>query len=551
MANWFDENNLTPKEEPEKDDNRFPKDQKTDAEFSGEESNEPAKTAEVSSESENSGWRASDDFRQDQPNSSQIPPVPPVQSPWNTPDGSDRQQSSDPTTYHYGVNAQNPVPNSTNNYYQPTQQNNQNGEYNAQGGFHQPQSYDPYGNWQRIPPQPDMNQNGQPNRPPKPPKKKKNAAAIAIATLSVVCAGAIITLSVLLAVALSNNGIDKQDSGSKSTTSNVNKNAPVLELEKDNPDAQGFTTRSIVEKNLGSTVVITIYSRQSSFYGVPQPQEVGAASGIVMSADGYIITNWHVVVNESTGDPFDRIDVKTHDGTVYENAEVIGADKDTDLAVIKVGAVNLSVPEFGDSSALKLGDKVVAIGNAGGLSWTTTQGIVSGLARDVYEDTGYAIKCLQIDAAINPGNSGGPLLNAQGQVIGINSAKIAAAGYEGLGFSIPIKEAKAIVDDLVKYGYVKNRVMLGVTVRDITQPGYEGVQILEISENSSLAGTNARVGDIITKINNATIQSGVELRSELSKLKVGDKCTLALTRVDRNGGKDTFTVTCTLKEFGG
>ena len=194
---------------------------------------------------------------------------------------------------------------------------------------------------------------------------------------------------------------------------------------------------------------------------------------------------------------------------------------------------------------------MVAIANAGGLSWTTTQGIVSGLARDVYEDTGYAIKCLQVDAAINPGNSGGPLINSQGQVVGVNSAKIAAQGYEGLGFSIPIKEAKVIIDDLVKYGYVKNRVVLGVTVRDITQPGYEGVQILEINKNSCLVGTNARVGDIITKLNNTDIRSGVDLRSELSKFKVGDKCTLTLIRVDRDGGKETIKVTCTLKEYQG
>lgn len=538
MANWFDENDyLKPESEKKEEHIEGEKDAVEEVSQSPAESSAPS----ADSESPKSGQESAvSETQQYNP-----PPVSPPETPWYSPQGSSYQTQQNNSTYHYGVNTPNQVPNST-NYYQPY--GNQGGGYNQQGG------YNPYGNWQRMP-QPDMQPNNQPGMPPKPPKKKKRGVSIAIAALSVICAGAIITLSVLLAIALSDNSIKNTgnpSSGDTSTT--INKNAPALSIEEDDPDAKGLSTAAIVEKNLASTVVITIYDRTSSFYGVPQQQEVGTASGIVMSADGYIITNWHVVINENTAPaykPYERIDVKTYDGTVYENAEVVGADKDTDLAVIKVGAIKLSVPDFGDSSALKLGDKVVAIGNAGGLSWTTTQGIVSGLARDVYEDTGYAIKCLQVDAAINPGNSGGPLINSQGQVVGVNSAKIVAPGYEGLGFSIPIKEAKVIIDDLVKYGYVKNRVVLGVTVRDITQPGYEGVQILEINKNSCLVGTNARVGDIITRLNNTDIRSGVDLRSELSKFKVGDKCTLTLIRVDRDGGKETIKVTCTLKEYQG
>ena len=136
--------------------------------------------------------------------------------------------------------------------------------------------------------------------------------------------------------------------------------------------------------------------------------------------------------------------------------------------------------------------------------------------------------------------------------MGVNSAKIVAQGYEGLGFSIPIKEAKLIIDDLIKFGYVKNRVMLGITGLDITQPGYEGFQIQTIDEKSCLKGTDARVGDIITKIDNVTVKSGTALRSELSKYKVGDKITLTLMRVDtRTGARNNFTVKCTLAEFGG
>lgn len=133
------------------------------------------------------------------------------------------------------------------------------------------------------------------------------------------------------------------------------------------------------------------------------------------------------------------MDVTTYDGTVYENATIVGADEYTDLAVIKVGAANLTPAEFGDSTALQLGETVVAIGNAGGLEYSVSKGIVSGLDRDVYENSDYAIKCVQVDAAINSGNSGGPLLNNRGQVVGVNSAKMRTElGYENMALPFPL-----------------------------------------------------------------------------------------------------------------
>ena len=271
-----------------------------------------------------------------------------------------------------------------------------------------------------------------------------------------------------------------------------------------------------------------------------------------MTSDGYIITNWHCVINEKTNRQFARIQVTTYDGTKYDQATVIGADKDTDLAVIKINAANLKAAEFGDSSQLSMGDRVVALGNAGGLEWSASQGIVSGTARDVYDDTGYSIKCLQTDAAINPGNSGGPLLNNQGQVIGVNSAKIVAEGYEGLGFSIPIKEAKVIIDDLLKYGYVKGRVMLGIMGNEVATPGYEGFMINSINEGSVLQGTKAQAGDIITHVNKVRVTTYAAMRTELTKYNVGDTITLTLLRVDNRTGKTvSFDVQCVLGESTG
>ena len=329
----------------------------------------------------------------------------------------------------------------------------------------------------------------------------------------------------------------------------VNEDAPSLII-SDETDDGGLTNREIINRNFNSTVVLTSYTMSTDFqFGESALVESGAASGIVMTQDGYIITNWHCVTNEKTGKPFDRIDVMTYDRKVYEDAEVIGADESTDLAVIKIDASGLTVAEFGDSSQLAVGDRVVTLGNAAGLEWSASQGIVSALARDVYDDAGYAIKCLQTDAAINPGNSGGPLLNNAGMVVGINSSKIVASGYEGLGFSIPINEAKPIIDSLLKFGYVKGRVALGITGQTISSGIYKGFLIMEITNGSCFKGTNVQVGDLIVSINDVDVTDYSELRSELSKHKVGDVVTIGLLRSDsRTGRVSSFSVKVTLRE---
>lgn len=469
-------------------------------------------------------------------------------------------QRSDSAGYSYTPPAadtqqqpvQTPPASSWGNSYTPPAQPSNTGTTPPSTGGYTPQSgYSPYG-WHTAP-------QGTTPVPPngKPPKKKRNKSNIVIAALAVVCGATIITLSVLLALNLNGGSSLPTTSGSTSSEVSGNPNAPSLDITSKEPDDGGLTAKAIVNKNLDSTVVISMYTKMKSglFFGEDSGTtlvETGGASGIVLSADGYIITNHHCVYNEETGQPYARIDVTTHDGTVYEGAEIIGADQDTDLAVIKINAANLSVAEFGDSSELAIGDRVVALGNAGGLEWSASEGIVSGLARDVYEDTGYAIKCLQTDAAINPGNSGGPLLNDAGQVIGVNSAKISAEGYEGLGFSIPISEAKPIIDDLMKYGYVRGRVMLGITGQQVDQPGYEGFMIKSIESGSVLENTKAQVNDIITHVDGVRVKTYAEMRTELAKHAVGDQITLTLIRVDgRTGQTVDFDVSCELGESQG
>lgn len=314
----------------------------------------------------------------------------------------------------------------------------------------------------------------------------------------------------------------------------------------------GLSTETIVKKNYDSTVVLTMYAEDTYHYlGDDSLQEVGAGSGIVWTKDGYIITNCHCVINEETGEKFDRIDVTMYDGTVYEDAKVIGADSSTDLAVIKVDATDLTPAEFGNSDELAVGSRVVALGNAAGLAWTATQGIVSAKARDVYEDTGYAIQCLQVDVAINGGNSGGPLLNKYGQVVAINSAKIAASGYEGLGFSIPIIEAKPVLESLLEHGYVKGRVALGVTGATYDDGYYQGFKIQEILKGSCLEGTKAENYDVvvISAVDGVKVVDYGTLRAELAKHKVGDKVILTLLCANRRSNEvETVKVEVVLQE---
>ncbi len=403
-----------------------------------------------------------------------------------------------------------------------------------------------------TPPQPSYSSYGWQQAPYTPPPKKKGNGGVVV-LISVICVLVIIALSVMLVLAYQNAGLPSAG-GAATTTTTQQGNVPTLDITELDENTQGLTTREIVSRNLDSTVLLTIYTTTSTGTGLPfgqsgieQEVQAGSASGIVMSEDGYIITNWHCVINENTDEPYARVDVTMYDGTVYEDAQVIGADASTDLAVIKVDATGLQAAEFGDSTQLQLGDRVVALGNAGGLGFSATQGILSGLARDVYDDTGYAIKCFQVDAAINPGNSGGPLFNAAGQVVAVNSAKIVADGYEGLGFAIPINEAKVIVDELIANGYVTGRVSLGITGQTYSDAYYEGFLIYSINEDSPLRQTDARKGDLITAVNGTKVSDYATLRSALAQNKVGDTVTLTLLRAS-NRNVQSYEVSVVLTE---
>ena len=299
----------------------------------------------------------------------------------------------------------------------------------------------------------------------------------------------------------------------------------------------GYDTAYIYEMVNPSVVNITVYSSQSI-------AALGSGTGIVMSEDGYIITNAHVV-NGGT-----NVNVTFSDDT-NANGVIVGMDTATDLAVVKVDMTGLKPAQFGDSSALKVGERIVAIGNAGGLSSTITQGIVSGLDRDL-GDGARSLKLIQVDAAINPGNSGGPLINRVGQVVGINSSKIASVEYEGIGFSIPINEAKPIIESIISHGYVKGRAVLGVSVVELNSSNgpinglpSEGVCIMEFTQDSDLPSKGVQLRDVIVEANGKDIVTTDDLLTELDKYSPGDMFNLVIYRATT---KQTYSVDVRLIE---
>lgn len=305
-----------------------------------------------------------------------------------------------------------------------------------------------------------------------------------------------------------------------------------------------LSTVEIAKKVRPSVVGIAQYSMRDTF--TPS----GEGSGIIINTEGYIITNAHVVA-DSTG-----INVELDNGETY-SAKLIGIDRKTDLAVIKIEAPNLIPAEFGNSDTLEVGEMVIAIGNPGGstLAGSVTQGIVSAVNRMI-KDGGYSSSFIQTDAAINPGNSGGALVNQYGQVIGINSAKIAAVEYEGIGFAIPISEAKPVVDQLMAYGYVKGRTRLGISGVEINQTLSQinsiplGIYIQSIDPTSDLAGKNVTRGDIITAIDSTKIETFDDVSAFLKTKSPGDTVTLTLYRSARGmpGSDQTFNVSMRLLE---
>lgn len=310
---------------------------------------------------------------------------------------------------------------------------------------------------------------------------------------------------------------------------------------------------NVVDKVGPSVVSIITKATSNSFYGLTE--EEGAGTGMLVSKDGYILTNKHVVSGANT------VSVVLADGTKYENVKVLGVDPLNDVAFLKIDNVsNLPAVEMGDSSSVRVGQRVVAIGNSlGQYQNTVTSGIISGIGRPIAAQAGDTVEnlsdLLQTDAAINPGNSGGPLLNLNGQVIGINTAIIENA--QGIGFSIPINATKGILKGVLTKGIVE-RAYLGVNFIPIT-PDIAKESNLSVKKGAYIKGLNGKSavvgggpadkagikdGDIITKVGGVEVGPGGGISSLISGYAPGDTIELVVLR-----GGQTQTLTVTLGAY--
>lgn len=409
------------------------------------------------------------------------------------------------TTYHYaykpaGGTGQNPQPGSgfdsaQGNGASAANQGANAGPYaNANAGASNPQggyNYSQGGSYYTPPQQQAWQPQGEPPKKEKkhrqkkakavkldengnPIPQKKNKTTMIICIVIAICAA--IAVVGLVASATSKSGSDSKETTTASSSAQVKTEEQESVPTKDN--SGNYTVAGVAQNNMDSCVGITVYSQASSyssFYGYGSDGNSSSdgnqtksseGSGVLMLEDGgktYIMTCAHVI---SGGSSFT---VTLNDGTEYD-ASMVAYDSQTDIGVLSINATGLKIATFANSDSVAVGEQVVAIGCPGGIEFmnSVTSGYVSAIDRPVSSKIGYDNKCIQTDAAINPGNSGGALFNMQGQVIGINSSKIASTEYEGMGFAVPSNTAVSTANSLIKSGYVEGRAKLGITYNNIS-----------------------------------------------------------------------------------
>jgi serine protease Do len=351
------------------------------------------------------------------------------------------------------------------------------------------------------------------------------------------------------------------DSGQSSSTVNVvlqMQEKPDLDPEDENVTADGeYTVKGVAELVKPSIVEVYVYSSDDQ----TESNLEGTGSGIIITEDGYIITNAHVVQSGVS------YSVVTDEETEY-GAVVIGSDSKTDLAVLKVDADGLTPAVLGNSDETYVGETVVAIGNPAGLTNTVTKGIVSAINRQVRaESNAFVMDCIQTDAAISPGNSGGALVNMYGQVIGITSSKYASdysSTYEGLGFAITMSQALPIVEELMTQGYISGRFRIGITYVEADteyaayifeqQYGYDmpeelgGLWVTEVSDECDISNTELQAYDFILKINGEDVPDYDAVMDILDGFTGGDTVVADCARIEENGEITYFTIEFKLEE---
>ena len=463
--------------------------------------------------------------------------IPPYQ--WNSSYQGEFSQNRDPSgqqlpynsyeqQYPYGTGH----PNSWNQNYNDDSFPNWNGQYWQNGEGFQPS---PSG-W-----------------PPQEPKKKMSVGVkvfiVILAVLAVVFIGGFAGFGIYVVVQQQNEtsfeSSDNHNSSQFSNNSILDEDTAEYIPDKTDPNFQGITLSSadsevLTPEQVYEKVSVSMVSVLSTSIDgiVEKDSSVSQGSGVIATSNGYIITNAHVIDYSKSA----QVAVITHDQKQY-NGIVVGLDKDTDLAVIKIEAEGLIPAEFGDDNALSVGETVVAIGNPGGVQYSgsMTMGVVSAVNRSVANYSSTGITYIQTDTAINPGNSGGGLINMLGQVVGINTIKVVSSGYEGMGFSIPISQAKPILDTLIREGDIPSVGKLGITgstqylpVDGQTYSVAGGVLIASIEGSSPLADSDLEQGDLIVAFNGNTIKTLEDVYMQLKDYRVGEEITLTIRRINEN-----------------
>lgn len=388
-------------------------------------------------------------------------------------------------------------------------------------------------------------------QPPKKPSSKKGKKVLAVLLVLFIVIG---SMGMGIAIGRNGGGHSQPDVSDTSSSTVDSAQIEVDTTKESNTASPVVSPGTVVAETARDCVVgVVAYDSRGTLYG--------EGSGVVMGQNKsgsltYIITCAHVISDSTIA----SYGILLEDGTVYD-AKLVGYDERTDLGVLSIEETNLKAAAFGDSTALKVGEAVYAIGNPGGSSFygSVTDGIVSALDRSITST--YTMKVIQHTAAISPGNSGGALVNSSGQVIGINSSKIAATDYEGIGFAVPMETAKSIVESIISYGYVPNRPKLGISYASVSDyQAYSmvvqikglpsgSVIIAGISDDSSLKGTKVEVGDMIIGVNGKKMKSSDVLLDIIDNAKVGDEIELEICRIDARTYKtSTFKVTAKIVE---
>ena len=377
-------------------------------------------------------------------------------------------------------------------------------------------------------------QNSQPVYQPQPQggqtphKSGKNRLGLKIASLALVCAllGGLVGGGTAYLVSNRSN--------SETTEVNVSNRKPT-EIQLKTVDGKNpMTDAELYAANVNSVVSINITATSDPNFFGQTTQTAGAGSGFILTPDGYIVTNYHVV-----GDA-DTVKVTLYNGDSYD-AQYIGGDEDYDIAVIKIEATDLPNVTLGNSDSLNVGDHVLAIGNPlGELTFSMSEGIASSVNRAIDVD-GTPFNMIQVTAAINPGNSGGPLMNLYGEVVGIVSAKYSSYAdttVEGLGFAIPINDVQSIISDIMENGSVTDKAYMAITAGTMTQQmaaqykinATEGVFVYSVEDGGAGDKAGLKLGDVITKLNDTQITSMEDLSAAKKNFKAGDTVTLTVLR---------------------